>query len=313
VFTQGRHLRSERVVPDSNRALADSTGYAYDSAGRLRRVMWQSGDSVVYRYTLAGDLDTMRVYWRTSAAPRSESWRFTWDGLGRRRIIHYPYNQMTVQYSYDRLGTLRKVLSSNPGSSSDSDRFEVTLRQDSVDVLGRPLNQRSVCSGGTPGPAWPCGDWLPLTTSNRFNRLGALVIQERIALPNLVRDTLRYDRSGNQIQRRSGFGPWVSEMIYPPLTNRLAARHDSAAGTPGHDEVIYDYDAAGNRLLQAKPDDLVGWQYDGLSRLVGSAFVSDFVPLTTHFNECRWDAAWRLAQPLVPSNARDAAMAGSWP
>jgi hypothetical protein len=233
--------------------------------------------------------------------------------LGRRRIIHYPYNQMTVQYSYDRLGTLRKVLSSNPGSSSDSDRFEVTLRQDSVDVLGRPLNQRSVCSGGTPGPAWPCGDWLPLTTSNRFNRLGALVIQERIALPNLVRDTLRYDRSGNQIQRRSGFGPWVSEMIYPPLSNRLAARHDSAAGSPGHDEVIYDYDAAGNRLLQAKPDDLVGWQYDGLSRLVGSAFVSDFVPLTTHFNECRWDAAWRLAQPLVPSNARDAAMAGSWP
>ncbi|MDZ4391064.1 MAG: hypothetical protein U0974_15185, partial [Gemmatimonadales bacterium] len=66
------HLRSERVVPVENRALADSTGYAYDGAGRLRRVMWQSGDSVVYRYTVAGDLDTMRVFWRTSGAPRSE-------------------------------------------------------------------------------------------------------------------------------------------------------------------------------------------------------------------------------------------------
>ncbi|MDZ4235896.1 MAG: RHS repeat domain-containing protein, partial [Dietzia sp.] len=108
------HIRSERVVPVAGTALADSTGYAYDSAGRLRRVMWQSGDSVVYRYTVAGDLDTMRVYWRTSTTPRSESWRFTWDGLGRRRIIHYPFNQMTVQYSYDRLGTLRRVLSSNP-------------------------------------------------------------------------------------------------------------------------------------------------------------------------------------------------------
>ncbi|MDX2207027.1 MAG: hypothetical protein SFU57_05240 [Gemmatimonadales bacterium] len=40
---------------------------------------------MVYRDTLAGDLDTMRVYWRTSAAPRSETWRFTWDGLGRGR------------------------------------------------------------------------------------------------------------------------------------------------------------------------------------------------------------------------------------
>src|SRR5690606_28833211 len=60
------HLRSERVVPVSNRALADSTWYAYDSGGRLRRVSWQIGgsspDSVVYKYNSAGDLDTMRVH-----------------------------------------------------------------------------------------------------------------------------------------------------------------------------------------------------------------------------------------------------------
>jgi RHS repeat-associated protein len=285
------HLRSERVVPVAGTALADSTGYAYDGAGRLRRVMWQSGDSVVYRYTLAGDLDTMRVYWRTSGAPRSETWRFTWDGLGRRRIIHYPYNQMTVQYSYDRLGTLRRVLSSNPGSEFFSDRFDFTMRQDSVDVLGRPLNQRIACSGN-PGVAWPCGDWLPNNTSNRYNRLGALVIQERIAA-GVARDTMRYDQSGNQIQRRNGITGEVTTMIYPALSNRLDTLRIGASNT------VYDYDQAGNRIFQAKPaSEFTAWQFDGLSRLVGSASVSNLEPgVLKHFNACRWDAAWRLAQP----------------
>ncbi|MDZ4391065.1 MAG: RHS repeat-associated core domain-containing protein, partial [Gemmatimonadales bacterium] len=273
-----------------NRALADSTGYAYDGAGRLRRVTWQSGDSVVYRYTQAGDLDTMRVYWRTSGAPKSETWRFTWDGLGRRRIIHYPFNQMTVQYSYDRLGTLRRVLSSNPGSEFFSDRFDFTMRQDSVDVLGRPLNQRIACSGN-PGVAWPCGDWLPNNTSNRYNRLGALVIQERIAA-GVARDTMRYDQSGNQIQRWNGITGEVTAMIYPALSNRLDTLRVGGA------ETLYDYDQAGNRIFQVKPSsEQTAWQYDGLSRLVGSASVSNIQPVLTHFNACRWDAAWRLAQP----------------
>ncbi|MDZ4259531.1 MAG: RHS repeat-associated core domain-containing protein, partial [Gemmatimonadales bacterium] len=271
--------------------------YAYDGAGRLRRVMWQSGDSVVYRYTVAGDLDTMRVFWRTSGAPRSESWRFTWDGLGRRRIIHYPYNQMTVQYSYDRLGTLRRVLSSNPGSSFSSDRFDFTMRQESVDVLGRPLSQSIQCTGN-PGVAWPCGDWLPNNTSNRYNRLGALVIQERIAA-NAAIDTMRYDQSGNQIQRRPAFGSTVTEFLYPAASNRLAIRRDSVVGSPGHSDRTYWYDAAGNRIKQGKPFevDTVVWQYDGLSRLVGSASAKTGEPAFLQFNTCRWDAAWRLAQP----------------
>ena len=60
-----------------------------------------------------------------------------------------------------------------------------------------------------------------------------------------------------------------------PPSNRLDTLRTGASA-----DAFYDYDGAGNRLLQAKPDDLVGWQYDGLSRLVGSTFVSDFVPLT---------------------------------
>ena len=80
------------MVPVAGTELAESTWYGYDCEWWLRRMAWEGGDSVVYRYTVPGDIDTMRVYWCTSAAPRSETWRFTWDGLGRRRIIHYPFN-----------------------------------------------------------------------------------------------------------------------------------------------------------------------------------------------------------------------------
>ncbi|HRP08864.1 MAG TPA: hypothetical protein PLL69_10295, partial [Gemmatimonadales bacterium] len=177
------HLRSERVVPVGNRALADSVWYAYDNGGRLRRVSWQTGDSVVYRYNSAGDLDTMRVHiWRSGGGGNLlERWRFEWDGLGRRRTIHYPANGMTVNYAYDRLGTLRRIQSSNPGSPASVNRFDFTFRQDSVDVLGRPLHQTMQCPYGfvAGDPAIPCRDWLPSETWNRYNRLGALAVQTR--------------------------------------------------------------------------------------------------------------------------------------
>ncbi|MDZ4390123.1 MAG: hypothetical protein U0974_10385 [Gemmatimonadales bacterium] len=72
------NLRSGRVVPVENRALADSTGYAYDGAGRLRRVMWQSGDSVVYRYTQAGGMASTK---RTPDQPARMSWASYATGL----------------------------------------------------------------------------------------------------------------------------------------------------------------------------------------------------------------------------------------
>jgi RHS repeat-associated protein len=292
------HLKSEAVVPVSGRSLADSSRYAYDSGGRLRSVAWVNNDSVTYRYTTAGDLDTMRVYLRTNAAQRTETWRFAWDGLGRRRTVFYPFNSMTANYRYDRLGTLRRLISDNPGAAYAFDRFEVTVQQDSVDVLGRVLSQKAICPYLDTGlVAVPCRDWLPSYTSNRYNRLGALAIQERLGT-GPARDTTRYDRSGNLIQRRNGLAAYVTEFSYPALSNRIAFQRDSAVGDPGHSDQNFIYDAAGNRIRRIKvgtPDTTV-WQYDALSRLVGAA--SRLGPqILPHFNECRWDAAWRLAQP----------------
>lgn len=297
-------LKGERVLPTSSLSLADSTRYEYDSGGRLRLIAWEHGDSVVHRYTTAGDLDTMRVYLRTNGAPRTETWRFAWDGLGRRKTIYYPFLSMTATYHYDRLGTLRKLASSNPGSSSGSNRFDVTMVQDSVDVLGRPLHQATTCPG-SPGIAWPCNDWLPQYTSNRYNRLGVLVLQERVATAGPALDTMRYDRSGNLIQRSRAVAPAsFAFYTYPPLSNRIATRRDSSSG--GTSNTDYTYDAGGNRIREGRAGmiDSTAWQYDVLSRLVGTARITtdQFGPvLLTHFNECRWDAAWRLAQPCGAS------------
>lgn len=78
----------------------------------------------------------------------------------------------------------------------------------------------------TQGIAWPCGDWLPKRTSNRYNRLGALAYQQLVSDRPLVRDTLRYDRSGNQIERRSGFGTGssVTTFSYPAQSNRVTTK-----------------------------------------------------------------------------------------
>jgi RHS repeat-associated protein len=219
--------------------------------------------------------------------------------MGRRRTVFYPFNGMTANYRYDRLGTLRRLISDNPGSEYAFDRFEVTVQHDSVDVLGRVLRQNTVCPYNEEGQvAVPCRDWLPRYTSNRYNRLGALVVQERTGTGPAL-DTMRYDRSGNLIQRHDAMGAkYFRSFIYPSLSNRIATQRDSAGGSLTHSDQNFIYDAAGNRIRRIKvgtPDTTV-WQYDALSRLVGAA--SRLGPqILPHFNECRWDAAWRLAQP----------------
>jgi hypothetical protein len=51
-----------------------------------------------------------------------------------------------------------------------------------------------------------------------------------------VRDTLRYDRSGNLTQRRDGLAGYVTEYLYPSASNRLGTQRDSTVGTPGHSD-----------------------------------------------------------------------------
>src|SRR5690606_37516894 len=173
--------------------------------------------------------------------------------------------------------------------------------QDSVDVLGRTLHQKMQCdfTFSTSDPGIPCRDWLTSQTRNRFNRLGELAIQLLDPLSGApVLDTLRYDRSGNLIQRNRWSGGFsLRQLQYPSSSNRLTTQRDSTSGSILTQN--FDYDAAGGRMHGMRQyGDTTYWQYDALSRLVGTARRHpDPEHVAQHLDECRWDPSWRLAQP----------------
>ncbi|MEO5800005.1 MAG: RHS repeat-associated core domain-containing protein [Gemmatimonadales bacterium] len=299
-------LRSEVVAPDSSQwLLADSTHYDYDTAGRLQKLTWQNGDSVRYHYAVSGDLDSMRVHLRTNGSPKSLTWKFTWDGLGRRKKITYPAMNTAAIYSYDRIGTLRQVFSYDSLSTVTTNRFNTTWRQDSVDVLGRPISQSVACRTSTSGspPALPCGDWLPTATDMRYNRLGSLVYQNQLNFSTPVRDTIKYDRSGNRVTlvHNAGGANILSNYLYPSNSNRLPWQRDSLASGGSATVHFYEVDALGAMQQEADsaPGGLPffrGYQYDAVGRLVGGAHASGS-GTNTLYNDCRWDASGRLAKP----------------
>ncbi len=107
-------LRSKTTVNDGGR---DSLHYTYDQVGALIRMVHSKSatevDSVIYaRSATTGDITTQTVYW---GAPANVSRVFTfgWDALGRRRSVTYPpaAGGFTVQYRYDLMGVLRRVVS----------------------------------------------------------------------------------------------------------------------------------------------------------------------------------------------------------
>lgn len=71
--------------------------------------------------------------WVTTLPTRTIS--FVWDGLGRRRTISYASGP-TVQYRYDKLGTLRR-LKSTLSNGLGTNNLDFTAIVDQVDATGR--------------------------------------------------------------------------------------------------------------------------------------------------------------------------------
>ncbi|MEI2721746.1 MAG: RHS repeat-associated core domain-containing protein [Gemmatimonadales bacterium] len=292
-------LKSERMIPGSPPGmLADSMRFTYDSVGRLQRIAWQNGDSLMYWMRRTGDLDSMRVWWVTDGSQRSEIWKFTWDSLGRRRSIIYPYASMTATWHYDRAGTVRRVLSDN-ASGVVTNRFKATFAQDSVDVTGRVIGQYTYCDtnydpGVTAGMT--CQGWLPDRSSNRFNRLGAMVIQRQ----DVTTDTLWYDQSGNRTAAKNN--TLIQQYTIGSASNRLVSQKDSLRGAIYATSRDYVYAADGgmwerHSVTPSGPDVRQQWQYDNLGRLVGRGEISNLGARDTSWNTCRWDGTGRSAQP----------------
>ncbi len=96
-------------------------------------------------------------------------------------------------------------------------------------------------------------------------------------------------------------------MVFGSASNRLTMIRDSIVGLPGTSQTVITNDVAGNRLTEIKivgttRVDTMVWQYDVLSRTIGSArWRPSPVGVINHFNECHWDGAWRASQPCRTS------------
>jgi RHS repeat-associated protein len=218
---------------------------------------------------------------------------------------------------YDRLGVLRelRVVNSAPPGVPQSNRFNVTLTHDSVDVLGRILHQRVRCDSMTDDSSTvgaPCGTWNPFETSTRYNRLGELVSQVGTQFDGsaFAVDTFHYDPSGNQLittHRSGNVFDHTRQLTYGSASNRLTSATDSFFSTGGKFVTTYTYDLAGSRVRDTMANKYVqAYQYDAAGRMKGQArvepssvtspgggsiFVNDTV---RNPNTCLYDADGRL-------------------
>ncbi|HEY3935193.1 MAG TPA: hypothetical protein VGL65_11330, partial [Gemmatimonadales bacterium] len=143
-YFENGDVKTEAIHPNTGltgeRTLAaDSVRTHYDSAGRVDSLLWRVGDVWRYKYQSTGDLDTLSVVLVTSDSVQRQQYGFTWDELGRRQQINYPFTSsvhMSATSHYDRLGVLRELVSKDTGTISPN-RFVFTLKQDSVDAMGR--------------------------------------------------------------------------------------------------------------------------------------------------------------------------------
>ena len=290
-------------------ATYDSVSYTYDATGARTLMAVQisptTADSTWYRYdAVTGDLDSLIVQWDSVsgslATPRG--FRFEWDDLGRRSVVHYPLHGgfMRVRYYRDKLGLVREMAVDNAPAplGGGGALLGVSETVDTVDPAGRALRRDLACEADDTQPGNPCGTsgvhWL----SSRFNQLGWLVAQQSSV--SAEHDSLRYDGSGNITWRQQG--------LSPPKTFTMGSGHNRLiqivqSGSPTRSIV---YDDAGSRVTEV--DSAVYYLdrqyfYDALGRTNGIFNIFDDEYGSDHpaggIGMCWHDAMGRQIKPCA--------------
>ncbi len=272
---------SLRATLSPNAATYDSVSYTYDATGARTMMAVQisptTADTTWYRYNaITGDLDSLIVQWDgvSGSLATSRGFKFEWDGLGRRSVVHYPLSggNMRVRYYRDKLGLVRWMTVDNAPEplGGGGALLGVSETVDSVDPSGRALRRNLACEADDTQPGNPCGTsgvhWL----SSRFNQLGWLVAQHSSV--TIEADSLRYDASGNITWRKQG--------LYQPKTFTTESGHNRLiqivqSGSPTFSIV---YDAAGSRLTEVDSGSYFidrQYFYDALGRTNGIFNIFD--------------------------------------
>lgn len=302
-------LQSQVTLYAADPGLKDSSSFLYDAAGaRIKMVTSHGGnvDSVRYFYgTVTGDLDSMRVWW---GAPLGASRKisFTWDVLGRRRIVTYP-NGMTATIRYDATGTLRRLISRNRGYTGGlNDRFHFDLKSDQIDPGGRIVHQDLICYGwgnnGEDPLGSPCGNNSEVATTNENNLFGMLQRQVRTGVSPETQ-TRRYDRSGNLAYQHTTAGNQAWQYSF--VTHAGGAKSNVLLSALDSNSVQWLFgfnNDLGRRLETRGGQPYARYWYDALGRTSGINKVGG--SMTFGPNRCQYDPDGQLADPCETASPR---------
>jgi RHS repeat-associated protein len=214
-------LRSERQLlrSPSGVLLSDFTARYWTDVGGRRAKFYNGTDTLRYTYGSDGYLSSLAVQWMASGSVSADTFRFTWDALGRRDSVVYVGPSVYVSYGYDRDGNLRLVCSRHPGNPYNSDYLENVLHVKTVTADGLPTSWEQQ-AGGNPPPGTDCTLSLPnqldLSPDVRYDA------RHQMILDNTLRYS--YDASGNRVARywRSN-GTLMDILAYYDSTNRLGS------------------------------------------------------------------------------------------
>jgi YD repeat-containing protein len=258
-----------------------SLRYWYDTANRRTR-FYNGMDTLTYSYGTDGLVSLLKVRWMAGGIS-ADSFRFKWDGLGRRDSIIYT-NGTRVGFGYDRDGRLRLVCSVHSGGGTD-DYLDHRLRYPAMDQDGMPWSmvrtiRTAACSGG----------FALEIQNNTYDGRHQLLSQNALG----ILSTFQYDASGNLTSKQVGS---LDPVLYtvPDLSNRVTEERVN-----GQLMAAFKYNLNGDRVFDSIPtggyDGIRHLFYNAVGQMTGSSawiWNGNGWTMPTSGNSCRYDALGR--------------------
>lgn len=259
-YTDSRFANNVTFV--TNAAGVMTSGYEYDSNGRLSKQYDALNRATIYSYDLDGQRQVITDRLNNTTIQ-------TYSDAGQLTSVQDAAGGM-VQYGYDENG--RKIAETNAEGSV------ITYTYNSTDQVTAVTNQVGSTTSATYnnyGQPLTVTDAMGNTTQNAYDDHG-----NQIATTNALQSVslYAYDSQGNRTYETNAFGLPEQVVIanqynqFGYLTNTSTLNAQSMA----LNTISYTYDANGNRLTERKSrttslgvvDSLTQWTYDAANRVV---------------------------------------------
>jgi YD repeat-containing protein len=257
-------------------SLGFSTIFKYDSEGRVVERQYPLGETEIYEYDLMGHLVNITSGYVYTL--------FAYDAMGRRTQETHFDGSWT--YSYDSVG--RRISNTDPVGRTTSLQYDAASQLLAVvDPLGNSLNYEYNAIGQLVKTTQPTGEVLEY----QYTPTGQL--KKRIDPNGAVTDYF-YDSMDQLIRKQYSDGGFVDYTYdnnhnLASIINRdihsilddtyykwdfrgnlvnFTTVYNNPADVPFSHEILYQYDAVGNRIQRSDPYGTANYVYDANDRLI---------------------------------------------